>query len=137
LLEPNTARSAEAFTNIQSILKGGVLKEDGPGTTPASPADAKETAALNAGLTAIITSPQAKKLTGTAQLEYELKSIFTLAGQTAEKKTEKTFFDKFYTAYFYKLAQSTNMPAFARMVAEHTPLPAGLDSWVKGVERGF
>ena len=135
LLEPSTARSTEAFNNIQSILKGGALKEDGIGTL--SPADTKERAALNTGLTAIITSPQAKKLTGTAQLEYELKSIFTLAGQAAEKKMDKTFFAQFYVTWFYQLAQSSNMAAFAKMVSEHTPLSGDLDSWVKGTDRGF
>ncbi|MDB5032022.1 tetratricopeptide repeat protein [Mucilaginibacter sp.] len=134
LLEPNTPRSAEAYTNMQSILKGGTLKEDGTGILAA--ADIKERATLNAGLTVITTSAQAKKLTGNDLLEYELKAIFTLAGQLAEKKTDKTFFDKFYAAYFYKLAQSSNMPAFAKLVA-NKEMDAGLMDWVKGSERGF
>ncbi|MDB4924688.1 tetratricopeptide repeat protein [Mucilaginibacter sp.] len=134
LLEPNTQRSAEAFTNMQSILKGGTLKEDGTGILAAD--DIKERAILNAGLTAITTSAQAKKLIGTALLEYELKAIFTLAGQNADKKIDKTFFDKFYAAYFYKLAQSGNMPAFTKLVA-NKEMGAGLMEWVKVTERGF
>lgn len=133
LLESNTPRTAEAFTNMQSILKGGMLKEDGKGTLSA--ADIKERTTLNAAIATVTTSAQAKKLTGTALLEYELKGIFTNAGQLAEKKADKSFFDKFYAAYFYKLAQSDNMPAFAKLV-ENKEMDAGLTDWVKGTERG-
>ncbi len=135
LLEPNTPRSAEAFTNMQSILKGGTLKEDGTGIL--SPADVIERNVLNAGLSAVTTSAQAKKLTSAELIEYELKGIFTFAGQYAEKKSGKTFFDKFYAEYFYKLAQSNNVAAFAKMVSEHTPLSGELESWLKVTERGF
>lgn len=133
LLEPNTPRSAEAYTNIQSILKGGVLKQ---GAVNPSPVDVKETNALNAGLSSIITSPKAKTLTGASLLEYELKSIFILAGQSAEKKADKTFFDKFYADYFYKLAQSNNVPGLVKQLLNKTE-DAGLSDWVKSTERGF
>lgn len=134
LLEPNTAQSAEVTTNMQSILKGGALKEDGIGTLSA--ADIKERATLNAGITAIAASAQAKKLTGAALLEYQLKAIFGLAGQSAEKKTDKSFFDQFYAAYFYKLAQSNNMPVFIGLITNKQP-DAGLTEWVKTTPREF
>ena len=151
LLEPNTQRSAEAYNNIQHILQGGVLKDaNGSTTIQLSPKDGQETSTLNMGISMIVLSGQTKKLTGMDLLEYQLKSIFTLAGQLAEKKTEKDFFDKFFVDYFYKLAQSANMPAFARLVSssankeeyakwasDHAKEVADLDSWVKGTERGF
>jgi tetratricopeptide (TPR) repeat protein len=148
LLEPSGPRSEEALTNMQSILKGGVLKDDGPGKV--SPADAKQIAAANAGLATIIASAQAKKLTGLNLLEYDLKNIFILTGQSSAKKTEQAFFDKFYAAYFYQLAQTNNLPAFVRLInsstnkadytqweQDHAQQSADLDNWVKTTARGF
>jgi len=114
LADPNSPRAEEAYTNIQSILKGGVLK--GADTKDQSPAEAKETAALNAGIVAAITAADAKKLTGTAQLEYQLKSVFMFAGQMVAKKPVKSFLDNFYTAYFYKLALSGHTEALAQLI---------------------
>jgi len=138
LIEPTGPRAAEAFSNIQHIIQGGVLKDNNGNTSiNVSPKDDKETGTLNLGISLTVASGQSKKLVGTDLLAYELKSIFALTGQLAEKKTDKTFFDKFFADYLYKLAQSPNMPAFTKMVAEHTPLTGELDSWVKSTERGF
>jgi tetratricopeptide (TPR) repeat protein len=151
LLEPNTARSAEAYNNIQSILKGGVLKEaDGHTALNVSTGNDKETGTFNTGISMIGVSAQSKKLDGIDLLTYEFKSAFTLAGQLAEKKTDKTFFDKFFAEYFYKLAQSDNMPAFAHTAAltinkdesakwnnEHAQELSALNQWVRDTERGF
>lgn len=151
LLEPATPRSTEAYNNIQHILQGGVLKDNnGNATIAVSAQDEKETSTLNLGISMVTLSAQAKKLSGIDLLEYELKSIFTLAGQLSEKKTDKTFFDNFFAAYFYKLAQTGNMPAFTRTVAltvdknesakwgkENTAQINALADWVKTTERGF
>lgn len=134
LLDPNNARADEATTNMQSILKGGVLKADGPVKTPL--ADAKETAALNSIIATTIAAGQAKKLTGNALLEFQLKTIFTQAGQLSDKKADKTFFDKFYAGFFYKLAQSGNVPALVKVITTKME-DAAFSDWVKGVERGF
>ena len=148
LLEPNTSRSAEAYNNIQHILQGGVLRgPDGKTTILLSPKQNTDMTTLNMGISIITISAQSKKLTGPELFEYELKSIFELAGQLSEKKTEKDFFWKFYADYFYKLAQSPNMAAFARLVSASTPESAqwikdhpqqmaDLDNWVKTTERG-
>jgi tetratricopeptide (TPR) repeat protein len=134
LLEPNGSKSDEAATNLQSILKGGVLKADGPGKL--SPAQAAENAKLNAIITGAIASGQAKSLMGTTLLEYQLKTIFTQAGQVSARKANQTFFDKFYADYFYKLAQSGNVPAFAKLIA-NKEVDDKLMDWIKGAERGF
>ncbi|MBC7399033.1 MAG: tetratricopeptide repeat protein, partial [Mucilaginibacter sp.] len=115
LLEPNGQRTEEAATNLQSILKGGVLKADGPGKL--SLAQAAETAKSNAIISGAIAAGEAKNVTGIALLEYQLKTIFTQAGQVSAKKASKTFFDKFYADYFYALAQNGNVPALAKLIA--------------------
>ncbi|MES2376453.1 MAG: tetratricopeptide repeat protein [Bacteroidota bacterium] len=134
LIEPNGSKSDEAITNLQSILKGGVLKADGPGKL--SPAQAAENAKSNAIISGAIAAAQAKSLTGTALLDYQLKTIFTQAGLASAKKANKTFFDKFYADYFYKLAQSGNVPGLTKLIATKD-VDAKLMDWVKGTERGY
>ncbi len=134
LLEPNGQRSEEAITNLQSILKGGVLKADGPGKL--SPAASAEAAKQNAIITNAIAAAQAKNLTGTGLLEYQLKAIFTQAGQVSAKKAGKSFFDKFYADYFYKMAQSGNVPGLAKLIA-NKEVDGRLMDWVKGAERVY
>jgi tetratricopeptide (TPR) repeat protein len=131
LLEPNGPRSEEAITNMQSILKGGVLKADGP----KQPLGA-ETNVLNSIINSAATTGEAKGLEGTALIEYQLKSIFTQAGQASAKKATKNFFDQFYAAYFYKLAQSGKVPAFTKLVTNKTE-DAELTAWAKITERSF
>jgi len=146
LIEPSGPRAAEALNNIQSILKGGVLKDAGGNIPKTDP----ETNALNTDIQKITAAAPAKKLQGTDLLEYELKTIITTEGQSAEKKTSKSFFDNFFAQYLYKLSQSDNMPAFLHIVSiaankdeytrwagENQQKVDGLKDWVKNTERNF
>ncbi|MDB5153612.1 MAG: tetratricopeptide repeat protein, partial [Mucilaginibacter sp.] len=151
ILEPQTARSAEAFGNIQHILQGGVLKDNkGNNTIILSPKDNKENGSLNLAISVVTLSAQQKKLTGMDLLEYELKSIFTIAGEQSATKTEKDFFWKFYVDYFYQLSQSNNMPAFTRLMSlsankdinskwmsDNDKLVKELDNWIATAPRSF
>jgi len=112
LLEPNSARSAEAVTNMQSILRGGVLKNGVAGSI------STDEATLNGVITRTVAEGQAKKLTGTNLLEYELTHIF-ISSAIFQKKISYSFFDTFYAIYLSELAQSGNMPAFAHIVAQY------------------
>jgi len=151
LLEPNTQRSAEAYGNIQHILQGGVLKGgNGQTTIILSPKGGQENEMLNMAISMAALSGQNKKLKGMDLLEYELKSIFSIAGEQTEKKTDKSFFDKGFVDYFYKLAQSNNIPAFTRLIsmsankdentkwmADHNQMIKELDNWIATTERKF
>lgn len=151
LLEPTGARAAEAYANIQHIIQGGILTDDkGKNTIVLSASDQKENGTLNLGITMAVLSGKTKNLTGPDLLEYQLKSIFALAGQLAEKKTDKTFFDRYFVDYFYKLSQSNNMPAFAHTVMltdktvdsskwakEHPDQINAMEEWLKNTPRGF
>ena len=143
LLDPQNQRAEEAYTNMQSILSGGVLK------TEAAARD-KETLALNSGLATIIAAGKTKNLEGLTLLEFQLKSIFIMAGQLSAKKTSKTFFDSYFAGYFYKLAQSLHMATFAEMVnvvaskelyskwlATHNQETSKLIDWVSSTHRTF
>jgi tetratricopeptide (TPR) repeat protein len=146
LLEPQTARSAEAYGNIQHILKGGVLKPE-PGVANYPP-DA-DTYDLNHAITnAVAEADKQKYATEADLLAAQLKNIFIAVGQLAAKQTGNDFFRNYLAAYFYKLAQSPNMPAFARLINQSTSESAAwakanaqqmtdLDNWVKAAERAF
>lgn len=143
LLDPQNQRAEEAYTNMQSILSGGVLK------TEAAAKD-KETLALNSGLATIIAAGKTKNLQGLALLEYQLRNIFIMAGQLSAKKTNKTFFDNYLAGYFYKLAQSPQLSTFVKLVSlsgekgaylkwqqENPQQLAALDAWIKATNRNF
>lgn len=131
LLDPNGEKSDEAITNMQSILKGGVLKADGAASKP-SVADAK----LNAIISASVASGKAKNFNGDALLEYQLKAIFTQVGQSSAAKPNKNFFDTFFAEYFYKLVQSGNLPLFVKMMNTKKMDPA-LSTWVGSSEHKY
>jgi tetratricopeptide (TPR) repeat protein len=148
LTAPNSPRAEEAYTNIQSILKGGVLK--GADTKELTSAEAREAAAFNAAITAVINSPSSQKQPGVSLLEYELKSIFTFAGQAANKKATKSFFDNFFVTYFYNLTQSGHAQALAQLINASTDKAAhekwkqanpakvaAMEEWVKSTPRAF
>jgi tetratricopeptide (TPR) repeat protein len=146
LLEPNTARGAEAYGNIQHILQGGTLKP-APGEPPL--VNDANTIALNQAITqGVAEAAKEKHATAADQLAVQLKNIFTSVGQLTDKQTGDDFFRKYYAAYFYQLAQTPNMPAFARLISLSTPESAAwakvnaqqmgdLDNWVKTTEMRF
>jgi predicted Zn-dependent protease len=147
LLEPNTARSAEAYGNMQHIIQGGALKPE-PGEMKSHAIEANVNA-LNQAITQAIADFSKRRYASAGDLlNAELTAIFTTIGKLAEKQTGNDFFRNYLAAYFYKLAQSPNMPAFARLVSSSTPESAkwikdhpqqmtDLDSWLKNTERGF
>lgn len=151
MLEPNTPRSAEAYTNMQSILKGGVLKDVTAGSPYAvSPKNKQETEAMNAIIQNVVSSAKSKAMPPMDVLEYELRNIFAKTGELSEKKTDKDFFEKFYAEYFYKLTQTDNLTAFTRLVSvsankeentkwmtEHGQLVKDLDKWLADTPRSF
>ncbi|MGF7081238.1 tetratricopeptide repeat protein [Mucilaginibacter sp. UYCu711] len=119
-LGSTTPTAASAFNNIQNILNGSSINQDGKTTINISPNDAQETSTLNLGLSMVTISAKTKNLQGADLLTDELTTLFKLTGELAEKKTEKTFFDLFFADYYYKLAQTEYMPAFARLMAINT-----------------
>jgi tetratricopeptide (TPR) repeat protein len=144
LLEPNTPRTKEAYGNIEHILGGGTLKV-GPGTgTPDIDAN---TAALNQAISAAVAAAaNGKYATPADMLTAQLTGIFNVLGPLADKQNGDVLLRTYYADYFYKLAQSPNMPAFAHLVSNSEPASVewiknnpqkmtDLDSWVKGMER--
>jgi len=146
LLQPQSVRSTEAFGNIQHILQGGVLKAE-PGVAP--PAPDANTVALNQAITKAVTEAGQKKYATKADLlTAQFTAIFSAIGPLADAQTGDDFFKSFYADYFFKLAQSPNMPAFARLISPAVPetdewkknnatAMSALDDWLKATERSF
>lgn len=142
LLEPDGPRSVEAYINMQSILKGGTLKTE---KTDAS------NIALNKALSAAVATTALRRYASPADLlAAQLKAIFVAVDQLAEKQTGNDFFRNYYASFFYKLAQTEHMPAFARLMdlsankaADNQWLQQNddkrktLEAWVTATERKF
>jgi tetratricopeptide (TPR) repeat protein len=134
LLDPEGPRADEAYTNLQSLLKGGDLK--------AGKADA-ETIMLNKTLgTAVAASG--------GQMEAELKNIFTAVGKLGEKPGRQTFFWNYCVAFFYKLSQTPHFSTAVKLISLSADKTAGaqwlqnnadqrkaLDDWMASAERKF
>lgn len=142
LLEPDGPRAAEAYTNMQSILKGGTLKSEKTDEV---------TIALNKALSAAVATTASKKYASPADLlAAQLKAVFLAVGQLAEKQTGNDFFRNYYASFFYKLAQTEHMPAFARLMdmsankaadsqwlQQNEDKRKALEEWVSAQERKF
>lgn len=113
-LEPNTARSAEAFTNLQNILQGGSLKPD-PAYKPTTAA--KAIAARQNGLIAAALKPFAtRRYSSQADLfAAQLTAIiFTAQDLTGSKVLQANL------KGFTQLNNAGHMPAFARFISQST-----------------
>ncbi|MCD8742424.1 tetratricopeptide repeat protein [Mucilaginibacter roseus] len=111
-LDPNGASSAEAYGNLQSILKGGSLK-----LAPGEKALVVD--ALNKKLNQAITSAvgSIKKGGATAPLlAKQLSAVFKALGPLLEKQAEP-FLNSLVTGY-YQLAQADRMAEFADHISQ-------------------
>jgi tetratricopeptide (TPR) repeat protein len=134
LLDPQGPRADEAYTNLQSLLKGGDLK--------AAKAD-PETLILNKTLSSAIAASG-------GQLEAQLKNIFTSVGKLGEKPGRQTFFWNYYAAFFYKLSQTQHFPTAVKLISLSADKTGGaawlqsnadqrkaLNEWTASTERKF
>ena len=105
-LEPNSARSKEAFGNLQNILQRGTLQaEAGYQPTPAVKAEAF---AQNKAITKVLAGFMTRKYASpTALLTAQLKELLTAFGSKYK-----------FADYYYKLSQTDNLPTFARVISQ-------------------
>ncbi|MEO3405802.1 tetratricopeptide repeat protein [Mucilaginibacter sp. CAU 1740] len=134
LLDPDGPRADEAYTNLQSLLKGGDLK--------AGKADA-ETLLLNKTLGASVA-------TAGGNLETQLKNIFTSVGKLGQKPGRQSFFWNYYVAFFYKLSQTEHFPTAVKLIGlsadkttsaqwlqDNADKRKQLEDWIAATERKF
>ena len=124
-IEPNTARSKEAFGNLQNILQRGTLDAEA-GYQPTSFTKAiamAQNKMINKVLVGFMTRKYASP---TALLTAQLKELFTAFGITPR---DKYYFWYSYADYFSKLSQTDKFETFVRVISQST-LPENA-KWVK------
>ena len=116
ILEPTSARSATSFIELKKLLGSGVAKSDkGNEITLSNGTDVDR----NAANLAISLSDVASLIPGLSENEklgQQLKSIFSIVGELAEKKASKDFFWTYYADYFGKIGKSEYMPMVAHII---------------------
>jgi len=139
LLDPQSSQALEAYTNIERIFAGSAaIKVTKPGVYTYDKYIVQAEVASK------------KAPTSADRTLIKFKTLFTLIGESAGKQTNKDFFSSFYADYFYKLAQSDNMPAFSHMVSlsankqvnsawltEHAQELGNLTNWVTATTHGL
>lgn len=154
MLEPQTKRSTEAYQQIDQIFKAAgdkkeitiTLDKDSKNISPISMA----TASISLAASAKKAMEEKKAGTPAELLATELNMVFKTLGMESSKQAKKDFFWTFYASYFYKLSQTNNMPAFARLISlsgnpeenltwfkDHPDELKLLDAWAKSTDRSF
>lgn len=125
-LEPKGTHSEEAYTNIQSIIQGGVLKTE-PGARP--PRTDAANLALNQALTGAVAAVNKRRYVAPAdKFTDQLQAIFTSVGALAQRQTGEPFFHTQLAPFFERLARSGHMQAFARTIAQASD--SGSAAWL-------
>jgi tetratricopeptide (TPR) repeat protein len=152
LLEPNTQRSAGAFDYIKAIINYGVTRKSEKAINiNVSEKDLKsEDFILPITIVASTEDKgfESKKESAVDSLTVELTSVFQLAAEHA--KSDTGFYANYLAKYFGKLADSGNVPAFARFISlgaykdddlawfkANKKQLDDLDMWVQTTQRGF
>ncbi|MVN90465.1 tetratricopeptide repeat protein [Mucilaginibacter aquatilis] len=115
-LDPKGSRADEAYSNIQSIIQGGVLKTE-PGQK--APQPGAEALALNQAITSAVAGVESKKPYKYAEkFSDQLKAVFTAVGALAQKQSGNRYFRTQFALTYYKLSQSPHMQAFAFYISQ-------------------
>ena len=154
LLEPQSKRSATVYGYIMKIFENEAKQKNlvlsvGKGSNGIS---AMSMANMSVTMAAATKTELAKKNADSVEnLSTVLKIMFEALGRQAQDTaTKKDFFWNFYADYFYKLAESGNVPAFARYISltayrdenltwfkENKKQLNDLDLWVHSTARSF
>lgn len=125
-IEPNGPGSGEAYGNLKSILKGGVLKAE-PGVKPLlTDTDNKE---LNQAITNAVSTAGNNTQTNAALLAKQLTAVFIKLGTMANKQTADNRFYNDLAENFHQLALSDRMIAFTNFISQSVDKNAA--GWVK------
>ncbi|GAB3922647.1 tetratricopeptide repeat protein [Mucilaginibacter myungsuensis] len=124
LLEPQSRNTAIVYNELQKALNGNISAKDSANkknvniSLPQTGNVEADAANLGVAMAALSSKLDDKKnLPAVEQLQDQLKTIFLISGELAEKKANKDFFEKFYAGYFYSLASSPAMAAFTKLIS--------------------
>ena len=154
LLEPQSERSKEVYQHLDKIFKDAAEQKNINITIDKNSKDISAMSFSESSIVMAASTNKALENINTAssveRLTNELKMIFTVTAEQSKKQRDKDFFWNFYADYFGKLAQTSNMPAFARLISlsaykdenlawfrEHDKELNDLNKWLSTTERSF
>ena len=148
LLEPHTKRSQEGYRYIQKIINNGITRNSNKSVNINVSSNGLKSEYLSLPLAVLGATDNKKNLSEIDSLSLQLTSVFKIYKEIEENKNPQTFFSVFYAKYFGKLAQSLNMPAFARLISLNTSESAkwivenpkkmeDLNRWIEVTDRSF
>lgn len=118
-LQPDGPQSAEALGNLQHILQGGALKPE-PGAPVNSRPDAINLALNQAITQAVALVAKRRYLIAADALTEQLQAVFYAVGKVAGQQHGRDAFFNHLAGRYSQLAQSGQVPAFARYVRQST-----------------
>jgi len=149
LLEPNSARSAEAYHNIRKILNYGINQQDAKHTNVSISEKEIGTSTLSVQMAVIAATEGKTNLSGVDSLNLQLTALFKQAIEFKEAQSDP-FFNNYYAKFFNKLAESVNMEAFTRFISlsgykdenlawfkANNEKLNNLDAWIRANPRTF
>lgn len=126
-IEPKGPSSAEAYGNMQSILKGGSLKMAPGEKAPVISAADQE---YNQAITKAISNAGKRGNASSATLlSKQLSAVFTNVGAVAKNRNDTSSYFYSLANHYYQLAQTDRMVAFANFISQSADKAAA--TWVK------
>ncbi|HTE01785.1 MAG TPA: tetratricopeptide repeat protein [Mucilaginibacter sp.] len=149
LIEPQTKRSVEGYNYIHKILNYGLERKSEKEVTVHISDKELGSSSMMISMATLTATDNKKNLSPADSLALQLTSVFQLVGELSEKKKVE-FYSNYYADYFKKMADSGNVPAFARMVylsvnkeeslkwfKENDKQLTELDKWIAATEKKF
>lgn len=145
LLEPRGPHAEEAYNNIQSILRGGTLKQE-PGIK--LPKLDSEAIAFNQIIRSAVQIAANKPVKKPDLFTEQLQTIFSMMGEYSEKQQKSSFFTTEIVPFFHKLSQSPDLITYSYYIRQKTDKNAAtwltahhqqteqLKDWIAKYEKG-
>ncbi len=149
MMEPQTQRSAEANTYVKNILAYGIKKTGEKSVSLSVSPNETNPGNLVIQIAVLAATENKKDLTATDSLNLQLKSVFQVTAELAAKKPDG-FYSNYLAKFFGDLANTGNMPAFARYISlstnkddnlawfkAHPQETTDFGKWLKETKRSF
>jgi tetratricopeptide (TPR) repeat protein len=149
LLEPQTKRSTEAFSNVEYIINRGIKKNNEKSISISISSSDTDAYNLTMPMAVMASTLDKKDLKPVDSLNLQLTTVMQILGEQTASKGD--FFSTYYARYFAKLAKSDNMPAFTHYITlsawkdediawfnSHNKELKDMQQWLKdNVNRGY
>ena len=116
MLEPQSKRTAEGYNYVHNLLNYGITQTSPKHVTLSINTKDVESPDFIMQMTVVTAVSGKKDLTGPDSLALQLKNVFEISGTFYGKKAN-AFYKSFFSDYFKVLANTTDMPAYARLIS--------------------